>query len=275
MVASILARSASALVATAFWFSGSAQGTEAVKLLAAGSLNPAMSEIGRAFPAKSGVSVKSHFGPSGLLRERIAGGEEADIFASANLAHPQAIAQERGLQIRPFARNTLCALAQPKLEVSSQTLLVRLLDRDVRVGTSTPGADPSGDYAWELFGKAEKLQPGAGERLKKKALQLTGGPSSRKPPIERSVYGWVMEEGRAEIFLTYCTNAVLAAAEVPGLRIVDIPEALSVGADALVTLERSPQAHALADFILSAAGQGILASYGFAPPRIAPGPGQE
>jgi hypothetical protein len=31
----------------------------------------------------------------------------------------------------------------------------RLLDPPVRVATSTPGADPSGDYAWQLFDKPD------------------------------------------------------------------------------------------------------------------------
>ncbi|WP_353646151.1 hypothetical protein [Mesorhizobium sp. WSM2239] len=44
------------------------------------------------------------------------------MFASANLEHPRAIAAERGLEVRPFARNTLCALAQPDLQVAGDTL---------------------------------------------------------------------------------------------------------------------------------------------------------
>jgi ABC-type molybdate transport system substrate-binding protein len=241
---------------------------EPVKLLAAGSLKAAFNEIAATFSAETGTAVESGFGASGLLRDRIAGGEQADVFASANLEHPRALAEERGLEVHAFARNTLCALAQPDIEVTSDTLLGRMLDPAVRVGTSTPKADPSGDYAWELFDKAGTMKPGAADALKGKALQLTGGPDSPKPATERSVYGWVMAEDRADVFLTYCTNAVVAAAEVPALRIVEIPDALAVGADyGLVVLSRRPEAQALADFILSADGQAILAAYGFGPPR--------
>jgi hypothetical protein len=83
--------------------------------------------------------------------------------------------------VQPFARNTLCALAQEDLEVSRNNLLDVMLREDVRVGTSTPVADPSGDYAFELFDKAEAVRPGAAEALKAKALQLTGGPDSPQP----------------------------------------------------------------------------------------------
>ena len=249
-------RLAALLMSATLSLSGSAQGAEPIRLLAAGSLEAAMTDIGKAFSAASGTAVENVFGPSGLLRDRIVGGERADVFASANLEHPQAIAAERKLDVRPFARNTLCALAQPDLRLAGDSLLERMLDPTVRVGTSTPGADPSGDYAWELFDKAGTLEAGAAATLKDKALQLTGGPDSRKPPTERSVYGWVMEEKRADIFLTYRTNAVIAAAEVPSLQVVDIPETLAVGADyGLVVLSGRPEAKALADFILSADGQ--------------------
>lgn len=39
-----------------------------------------------------------------------------------------------------------------------------------------------------------------------------------------------MDEGRADIFLTYCTNAISAQKEVPRLQLVAIPTALQVSA---------------------------------------------
>lgn len=108
-------------------------------------------------------------------------------------------------------------------------------------------------------------KPGSAEILKVKALQLTGGPESAKAPEGRNQYGWVMDTGQADIFLTYCTNAVPARKEVPGLKIVQIPPELSVGADygLLVLDEGEPAAWRLALFILSPEGQSILAGYGF------------
>lgn len=257
----------SLLVAMAFGLAATPAAAEPVKLLAAGSLRAALSEASQAFTTAKGTEVVHDFAPSGLLRERIMEGEMADVFASANMKHPRAIADERGGKVVPFARNRLCAIAQPVLEVTSETLLDVMLRDGVRVGTSTPKADPSGDYAFELFDKAESQQESAAERLKEKSLQLTGGPDSPKPDTPRSVYGWVMEEGQTDLFLTYCTNAVLAAEEVPELQIVDIPEALSVGATyGLLVMSERAQAQDLADFILSSDGQAILADYGFAPP---------
>jgi ABC-type molybdate transport system substrate-binding protein len=135
-----------------------------------------------------------------------------------------------------------------------------MLAEDVRLGTSTPKADPSGDYAFELFDKS-----GHADSFKAKALQLTGGPDSAKPPEGRNTYAWVLDSDQADVFLTYCTNAVLAQKEMPQLQIVQVPETLSVGADyGLIVLEGAPaDAWKLAMHILSPAGQSILADYGF------------
>ena len=87
-----------------------------------------------------------------------------------------------------------------------------MLDPAVKLGTSTPKADPSGDYAFELFERVERSgarRPG-GPLLADKALQLTGGPNSPPPPAGRNVYGMLVATGQADVFLTYCTNAVVA-----------------------------------------------------------------
>jgi molybdate transport system substrate-binding protein len=70
---------------------GAAEPAEApIKVFAAGSLTGALTAIIKAYQEKTGVHVQAEFGPAGLLRERIEGGERPDIFASANMAHPQA-----------------------------------------------------------------------------------------------------------------------------------------------------------------------------------------
>src|SRR5262245_31124587 len=92
------------------------------------------------------------------------------------MEHPQALATAgKSGPVVLFARNRLCALVRPGLAVESATILDRMLDANVKLGTSTPRADPSGDYAWEVFRKADSLRPGAFAVLAGKALQLTGG----------------------------------------------------------------------------------------------------
>ena len=227
--------------------------------------------MGQAFETASGVKVQAKYGPSGTLRDEIAGGAKADVFASANMAHPQSLAESgRSSAVALFARNRLCALAKPGLAITPESLLDAMLRDDVKVGTSTPKADPSGDYAFEVFAKAEALKTGSRAALEKKALQLTGGPSSAQPPSGRSVYGWHVAEGRADIFLTYCTNALVASRENSGQQVVALPDTLAVAADYGLTVINgaSPQAHDFATFILSHDGRRILQQHGFAVPGL-------
>lgn len=240
-----------------------------VLLHAAGSLRDALTEMAIAFETARGVAVQAKYGPSGTLRDEIAAGAKADVFASANMAHPQSLAERgRSGAVALFARNRLCALVRPDLAVTSESLLDAMLRDDVKVGTSTPKADPSGDYAFEVFAKAEALKAGSRAALEKKALQLTGGPSSAPPPAGRSVYGWHVTEGRADIFLTYCTNAVVARRENPGQQVVALPDPLAVAADYGLSVMNgaSPQAQDFARFILSHDGRRILQQHRFAVP---------
>ena len=239
-----------------------------LKVYSAGSLKSAWTELARAYQAKYGIRLDFEFGASGLLRERLEKGEKADLFTAADTGHPQMLAG-KGLSepMRAFTANRLCALAQPGSGLTTANLLDKLLDPAIRVGTSTPKSDPSGDYTWAMFERAGKLKPGAYETLSKKALQLVGGPASAPPPTNRSAYGKFMEDRAVDVFITYCTNAVLAQREVPGLVKVDLPTGLSVSATYGMVVMRgaaSPTA-GLADFVLSEEGQNILKKQGFAP----------
>jgi ABC-type molybdate transport system substrate-binding protein len=160
----------------------------------------------------------------------------------------------------------LCALVEPGVEATSEGLLDRMLDPTVRLGISTPKADPSGDYAFAVFDKAEAVRPGAAAALKAKALQLTGGPKAPKPPPGMSAYGAVMKNRQADVFLTYCTNAAIAAEEAPGVQVVALPADLVVDADYGMLVLGGVEAQRLADYILSAGGQAVLQKFGFLPP---------
>ncbi len=239
-----------------------------VKVHAAGSLRSVLADIAAEFTRRESTAVAFQFGPSGRLKDRLATGEVSDVFASADMEHPRALA-EAGIagSVRRFARNRLCGLASPKLAVNAATLLEVMLDDRVKLGTSTPKADPMGDYAWKLFERAESQHPGAFQQLSAKALQLTAGPQSPPPPKDRNVFGALVAGGSADLFLTYCTAALLAKNEEPQLAIIDIPEALNVIADyGLVVMKSAqPAAQRFADFVLSSDGQAILAKHGFAP----------
>ena len=240
-----------------------------VPVFAAGSLRGPLTEAAQAFEASAGgAPVALTFGASGLLLDRIKAGADAQVFASANMAHPQALSAAGSFgPTQVFTRNALCALVRPGLAVDSTNLVATLLRPDVKLGTSTPKADPSGDYAFEMFQRVDSAgaPAGSGVALAAKALQLTGGPTSPPPPADRNVYGVLVASGQADVFITYCTNAVVARREQPQLQVVDIAPAINVAADygLAVRKDASPAAQAFAAYLLSPSGQAILRKAGF------------
>jgi len=128
---------------------------DTVHVLAAGSLREVITEIGDRYHQATGTAVTADFGPSGLLRERIEKGERADLFASADISQALRLQREgRAVRAVMFTRNTLCGFAAPKV-------VDRLLDPAVKLGTSTPKADPGGDYTWAMFRRIDALRLGS------------------------------------------------------------------------------------------------------------------
>ena len=243
-----------------------------VTVLAAGSLRLPFTRAAQDFAQRHpGTRFTLVFGAAGLLRERVAAGEYADVFASANLAHPDALGRHGGFgPTVAFARNALCALVRPGLAVTRETLVRTLLDPSVTLGTSTPGADPSGDYAFELFVRVERSgagPAGCAAALAGKARQLTGGPGAPKPPGGHNVYGMLVASGAADVFLTYRTNARIALAEQAGLQVVDIDPHINVSARyGLVVRDGAPAAaQRFADDLCTGPGQAVLRDAGFLP----------
>jgi molybdate transport system substrate-binding protein len=245
--------------------------TSVVRVLAAGSLRSAFTEIGAAFSSATGVGVQSSFGPSGVLRERIEKGEPADLFASADMGSPLTLSRAgKSGPVVLFARNHLCALVRPGLAITSDTLLSTLLDPHIKLGTSTPKADPAGDYTWAMFAKADTVRPGSRALLEAKALQLMGGSTSPAPPAGTDLFAWHLREGHADIFIAYCSTGAAFTKHLAAATVVSLPPDLATGADYGLTLlpTKNESAAAFALFILSQDGQNILSRNGFDAPLV-------
>lgn len=235
--------------------------SEAIRVLAAGSLRHAMPEIAAAFEKASGVSVSLTLGPAGLLRERIEAGEPFDLFASANMAHPdRLVALGLAEETICFVCNRLCVLVRADLGLITENLVEVLASPTVRIGTSTPGDDPSGDYAFEMFDLIEVQHPGLGVAIKQRAQQLVGG---RNSPQGRSAAD-LINEGVVDLFLGYASNARLHESD-PKFRVIKLPPKLSPRVDYGMALRSgAPEAaRKLQDFLLSQHGQGVLGAKGF------------
>ena len=249
----------------------------AIKVYAAGSLRDAMGTLERAYaderrsaaPTQPIPTFQFLFGPSGKLREKIEAGEAVHVFASASPSHTERLVRAGKLRSSSvFASNSLCVIARPDFPISESNLIDTLLVPDVVLGTSTPGADPAGDYTWDMFKKIDAARPGAFATLDAKAKKLTGAEvnvADAAPPYAR-----ILVEKRADVFVTYCTNARAAQKIEPKITSVKVPAAFDVATSyALgITPEAPDAAREFLRYMLSQRAQKVMAEFGFSAPAL-------
>ncbi|QPC95445.1 substrate-binding domain-containing protein [Mesorhizobium sp. INR15] len=244
-----------------------------ILIYAAGSLRSVLPVLISAFSEMTGVQIETRHGPAGLLRERIESGERPDIFLSANFAHSARLA-EQGLAMPPvvFARNTMAAVVRRDAGFTTANFIDRLLDPAIGIATSTQSKDSSGDYAWAIFRRAEKLRHGSFAILDAKAQHLVGGSEMANAAGRYDPIMAALAAGTVHVFLGYRTGLGLAEA-TQGVKIVKIPANLNVVPEyALAALKDCSLAGmAFALFIVSAAGQKLLRNFGFQPVALSEG----
>ncbi|WP_310607939.1 substrate-binding domain-containing protein [Buttiauxella brennerae] len=230
-------------------------------IMAAGSLRLAFTPLLKQFTQLTGIEVITQYGPAGLLKERIEAGEPCALFASANREHPQhLLANGRATQTHTFSWNQLCLTTQKKGD-----WLALLSDPSLRIGTSTPGCDPSGDYTWALFEKLEQLQPGLGQQLRERAIALVGGRDTLSVPPGELASAWILRQNYADVFVGYAHYGK-ALVQQPDIRSVTLPAEHNILCEyQLAVLEESPETTTLVTFILGQAGQAFLTEAGFLP----------
>lgn len=225
-----------------------------MRVLAAGSLRRVWPSLLAHFPQ----SVDTRFGPAGLLRERIQAGEPCDLFASANLAHPQALLQQgQARSVVPFASNTLCLTVRSTVLRDGDDWLSLLTRPDLRLATSTAGCDPSGDYTQTLFTRMGK----AGIAVRERAMALVGGRESAPVPAGKLAAEWIIQSGQADLFIGYASYAP-ALRQIHGLSVLNIPAPFNPRAEYACAV-MTPQAENLANYLQSEKAKAILQQAGF------------
>jgi len=269
----VLLGAASLLPAAAPVLAQDAEAPGPLRIYAAGSLTRAFNALLTAFGTPPGTVARPTYGPSGLLRERLEHGEPADVFASADMGQPQRLADAgRGTPVVLFARNRMCALGRESLGLTPANLLDRLLDPAVKLATSTPGADPGGDYAWAVFARAEQVHPCAKATLEGKAQQLVGGPDMAPLVLGQGPSEGVFLSGRADVMLGYCSGTETLRRTLPDLAAVPLPAELEVGPEyGMTVLSANPVAARVAGLVICGPGPTILARQGLIPVALPAG----
>ena len=227
-----------------------------MRIFAAGSLRAVWQSLMACFQEKD---VLCDFGPAGLLRERIEAGEPCDFFASANMAHPQTLLDAgRAQSVSPFATNRLCLTVRADAVREDDDWLSLLTRPDLRIGTSTAGCDPSGDYTQQLFSRMGD----AGTRARERAVALVGGRDSLPLPAGSLAAEWLIGNDDTDVFIGYASYAPRLRL-IETLTVVEIPEPYNTIAEygfACLSDKGKP----FADFLLTPEARLILCQHGFA-----------
>jgi len=234
-------------------------------VFAAGSLRKALPSMAEAM----GLSLDVRFGPAGLLRGLIEDGARPGLFLSASMAHARAVAllDDYGEAV-PLLENRLCLFGREEI-LDDGDALRAMLDPDSRLGTSTPGADPGGDYAFAVFDRAETLHPGSRDMLRDRAHAMVGGDLPDDIPPSGSPVAALFQTGKVDLFLGYRTTAVDVTARCPGLALLELPPELAVRPRYGGVARNTDQARAALDGLRSPEALKAAMACGFHPPREA------
>jgi molybdate transport system substrate-binding protein len=222
-----------------------------VRVLAAASLTDAFRDLAAAFQrAHPGDRVELAFAGSQVLAAQIEQGAPADVFASADREHVDALKAEGLLgAYAAFARNRIVLVAP-----AGDAKIARVTDL-ARPGTRVVVAGPAVPAGRYTAAALARLEPGL-------ARQVRANVVSEEANV-RAVLAKVVL-GEADAGFVYATDAASAGDDV---RRVAFPEADGVAAEYFLGVLRGAAApdvaRAFVDMVLASEGQDILRRYGF------------
>lgn len=236
-----------------------------ITVFAAASLTEAFEEIGARFAHSSNTAVVFNFAGSQQLAQQLLSGAPGDVFAAANQKQMD-VAVEGGsvaaTTVQPFASNRL-VIVTPADNPATLQQLADLARPGVKL-VLADAAVPVGQYALDMLAKASAapdFAPTFGDETLANVLSYEDS--------VRSVLAKVLL-GEVDAGIVYSSDVTAANREE--VRIIDIPDALNITAVymlAPVAGSAQPElAQAFVDYVISDAGQEILANYGFQ--RVAP-----
>jgi len=230
---------------------------ETLLVFAAASLREALSAMEPAFAAAHpAVEVTFNFVGTQELRTQLEHGAAADVFASADQRHMQALfAAARVEEPVVFARNQPVVVVAEEKAVDIQRFEDLISARRIVIGRPEV---PIGRYTDQILEGAAKI---LGPRW---ALALEKSVVSRELNVRQVLAKVTLGEAQAGI--VYKTDARAAGNTVA---VVEIPEAINVVAEYTLAIVRDAPhprlARAFVDLVLSPAGQRALTEAGFAP----------
>jgi len=228
------------------------QAEEELTVSAAASLTNAFTDLGKHFQQKNpGVKVLFNFAASGPLMQQIAQGAPVDVFASADQKTMNQ-AQEKNLMApgsrKDFVRNELVLISPKTAKVQVKGLKDLTLPEVKRITIGNPESVPVGRYAQEA--------------LKNEDLWKTLEPKLVMANSVRQALDYV-SRGEVDAGLVFSTDAMIAKDKVQTVMKVEKHQPIVFPIAIVSASGKKDLARKFIDFVLSPAGQEILANYGF------------
>jgi molybdate transport system substrate-binding protein len=218
-----------------------------VSVFAAASLTAAFNALGTDLQgADPGVTMKFNFAGTPTLVTQIEQGAPADVFASADTANMDRLKADGFTAGTPqvFARNKLEIVVAPG-NPKGITGLADLAKPGVIYITEAPSV-PAGKYALQAL----------------KTAGVTVTPKSLETDVKSVVSK--IELGEADAGIVYTTDVTAAGSKVTGVPIPDADNVIATYPIAAVkATTNAAAANAFIAYVLSAAGQAKLQSFGF------------
>ena len=261
------ARCTISALAISIAFAGASCGASATEerlvVFAAASLRDVFGELGRELERRRpGLEVTFDFAGTQALRARLEHGAPADVFASADPRHMDALAREG--RVGPpvlFARNALVIVVPARSHVRA----IGDLPSAERIVLGAREV-PIGRYSEQVLDRASATL-GADFRQRVEARVVSRELNVRQVLARVSL-------GEADAGIVYRTDVGSA----PDVRVIEIPDGMSVIADYPIAVVTGAIHPALArewiELVLSPEGQQALARAGFLAPGSPPATGR-
>jgi len=228
-------------------------------VFAAASLTESFTQLARQFQADHpNVNIQLNFAGSQTLRLQIEQGSRADVFASANLDHMDALFKA-GLVAEPvtFTQNRLVVIV-PANNPAAIESLADLTRPGVKLILAGPGV-PVGRYARQSLEKLNS-HPALGPNY---AAQVLNNLVSEEDNVKGVVAK--VRLGEADAGIVYASDVTMAVAAE--LKTISIPSDFNVQAiyPLAVTTGSTRQklAQQFVEYVLSPPGQTVLVNHGF------------
>lgn len=239
-----------------------AEEQDELTVFVAASLTGAFGEIGDLYQNATGETVIQNFDGSQMLRTQIENGAYADVFASANKKHMDAL-MAKGLMDNSSVITLLTnrmAVIVPKSNPGEINDLADLAKPGIKIVIGNSEV-PVGNYARQVLDKLA-ADPGLREEYKTKVLDNIVSEETTVSLVVSKV-----ALGEADAGFAYVSDVTpLMRSEVD---VIEIPDENNVVAQYFIGVlresEHPEKAQSFIDFVMSSQGSEVLARYGFAP----------